>query len=495
MVTRRSVLGGALAAAGAGLITGGALTPMLDARTAQAADATPGVVPRPVAVPVPPPFSVRMPILPVLTPVSTSGGQDTYAVTIKEVSREILPGGMAKVLTYEGCFPGPVLRARSGRKVVVRHRNTLGMPVAVHLHGGSVTQDNDGSPMDTFAPGTSRTYTYPNQQPGAPLWFHDHAHHMESEHVYRGLSGSYLLSDETERALPLPSGQYEIPIALRDAHFDEYGQLVYVMDDAFGRTTILANGRPSPYVEVAARKYRFRLLNSSNMRFFQLKLSDGGQMIQIGSDGGLLEHPFPTDTIGLSPAERADVVIDFSRYPVGTKIVLENTLGPGTPDQVGKVLRFDVVRTAGDPSRVPDTLRTLPAVAALPKPAVQRTIVLSMDEDGRQEPRGFMDGQAYDPNRIDQTVSYGSSEVWTVTNANKLIPHNFHMHLVQFRVLERNGAPAGPAEAGLKDTVRLFPGESVKLHATFASYRGTYVYHCHLLDHSAMGMMANFRVR
>ncbi|MFB7468698.1 multicopper oxidase family protein [Streptomyces sp. NPDC056224] len=489
MVTRRSVLGGAVAATGAGLLTAGGLTPLLSARPAQATAATAAGA---AAVTVPPPFTVRMPTLPVLSPISVVGGQDTYAVTIKEVAREIIPGVQTKVLTYDGHFPGPVLRARSGRKVVIRHRNSLSMPVSVHLHGGSVSPENDGGPMDTFAPGTSRTYTYPNHQPGAALWFHDHAHHMESEHVFRGLSATYLLSDDDERSLPLPGGQYEVPIALRDARFDEAGQLVYVMDDVFGRTTVLANGRPSPYFEVAARKYRFRLLNSSNMRFFQLRLSDGGQMIQIGSDGGLLERPFTTDTVGLSPAERADVVIDFSRYPVGTKIVLENTLGPGTPDQVGKVLRFDVVRTAADPSRVPDVLRTLPALRTA---TVQRNIVLSMDEDGRQEPRGLMDGQVWDHQRIDQTIAHGSSEIWTVTNANKIIPHNFHMHLVQFRLLERGGAPVGPAEAGLKDTVRLFPGETVKLHATFDTYKGTYVYHCHLLDHSAMGMMANFRIR
>ncbi|ARE72623.1 MULTISPECIES: multicopper oxidase family protein [Actinomycetes] len=485
MVTRRSLLGGAVAATGAGLLTAGGLTPLLGSGSARATTAAGPVT-------VPPPFTVRMPTLPVLAPISGPGGQDTYAVTIKEAAREIIPGVRTKVLTYDGHFPGPVLRARTGRKVVIRHRNTLTMPVAVHLHGGSVSPENDGGPMDTFAPGTSRTYTYPNQQPGAGLWFHDHAHHMESEHVFRGLSATYLLSDETERSLPLPAGQYEVPIALRDARFDEAGQLVYVMDDVFGRTTILANGRPTPYFEVAARKYRFRLLNSSNMRFFQLRLSDGGQMIQIGSDGGLLERPFTTDTVALSPAERADVVIDFSRYPVGTRIVLENTLGPGTPDQVGKVLRFDVVRTAPDPSRVPNVLRTLPALAPA---TVSRTVVLSMDEDGRQEPRAFMDGQTWDHHRIDQTITHGTSEIWTVTNANKLVPHNFHMHLVQFRLLERNGAPVAPAEAGLKDTVRLFPGETVKLHATFDTYRGTYVYHCHLLDHSAMGMMANFRIR
>lgn len=498
MVTRRGVLGGALGATAAGLLTGGGLTPLLNARSTGADTGTgtgtaagrAGNGKR--AVIMPPAFTLPMPALPHLRPISTLGGQDTYLVTVKEVAREIIPGVRTKVLTYDGHFPGPVLRARSGRKVVVRHHNTLTTPVCVHLHGGAVAPENDGGPMDTFAPGTSRTYTYPNRQPAAPLWFHDHAHHMESEHVYRGLSGSYLLSDDTERSLRLPGGPYEVPIALRDARFDDAGQLVYEMDDVFGRTTILANGRPAPYLEVAARKYRFRLLNSSNMRFFRLRLSNGGQMIQIGTDGGLLERPFTTDTVQLSPAERADVVVDFSRYPLGTQIVLENTLGPGTPDQVGNVLRFDVVRTAHDPSRVPDTLRRLPA---MPAATVRRTVVLSMDEDGGPDPRGFMDGRVWDPRRVDQTVAHGSSEIWTVTNANRTVPHNFHMHLVQFRILERNGAPVEPAEAGLKDTVRLFPGETVKLHATFDTYRGTYVYHCHLLDHSAMGMMANFRVR
>ncbi|MFJ6795120.1 multicopper oxidase family protein [Streptomyces sp. NPDC091268] len=490
MVTRRRVLGGAIAATGGTLITGGALFPLVAARSAEAAPAAPAA---PVAVPAP--FTVKMPRLAELSPVSTWGGQDTYAVTIKEVDREIIPGTQTKVLTFNGQFPGPVLRARSGRKVVVRHRNTHSMPVSIHLHGANVPPEEDGGPMDTFGPGTTRTYTYLNEQSNAALWFHDHAHHMESEHVFRGLSATYLLSDDTERALGLPSGQYEVPIALRDARFDEAGQLVYVMGDAFERTTILANGKPTPYFEVAARKYRFRLQNSSNQRFFQLRLADGGEMIQIGSDGGLLESPFPTNSIGLSSGERADVVIDFSRYPVGTQIVLENTLGPGSPDQVGKVLRFDVVRTATDASRVPARLGVLPAVASLPAPAVQRTIVMSVDEDGRQDPRGFLDGQVWDADRIDQTVAFGTSEVWTVTNANKFVPHNFHMHLVQFRVLERNGAPVAPGEAGLKDTVRLMPGETVKLHATFNTYKGTYVYHCHMLDHSAMGMMANFRVR
>ncbi|WP_282693499.1 multicopper oxidase domain-containing protein [Streptomyces sp. CC208A] len=473
MITRRSVLGGALAAAGLPLLAPGA---------ARAADG-----------PVPPAFSVAMPVPPVLRPTSCADGRDLYEVTIRRATAEILPGTATDVLTYDGHFPGPVIHARSGRQVVVRQHNALDAPVAVHLHGASVPPESDGGPMDVFAPGTSRTYTYPNRQPHASLWFHDHAHHRESEHVYRGLSGTYLLTDEAEQRLPLPKGRYDVPVTIRDARFDELGRLAYTMGDR-NRTTLLANGRITPYFEVAARKYRFRLLNGSNLRFFSLSLSDGTPLTQIASDGGLLERPVTVPVLTLSPGERADVVIDFSRYPLGTRLVLKNN-GTNLPDRLTQVLGFDVTHTADDPSSVPPVLRTLPAAADLPTAAVTRDIVLSMDEDGRPEPRGFVNGRMYDPDRVDTTVAFGTSEIWNVTNANRHAAHNFHLHLVQFRVLERGGRPVGPAEAGLKDTVRVAAGETVRLHVTFDGYRGDYVYHCHMLDHSAMGMMATFRVR
>ncbi|MFI8519773.1 multicopper oxidase family protein [Streptomyces sp. NPDC085481] len=489
MVSRRSVLGGALAATTLPFLGPGA--PL--AGSAHAAEPTTPHGSGLAESRVPRAFSTPMPVPTVLRPASTSGDQDFYEVTLRKATAGILPGAATDVLTYDGHFPGPVIHARTGRKVVVLQHNGLDMPVAVHLHGGNVSPESDGNPMDVFDPGTSRTYVYANRQPHASLWFHDHAHHMESEHVYRGLSGNYLLTDDIEQGLPLPKGSYDVPITIRDARFDEDNRLVYSTADR-NRTTILANGAVTPYFEVAARKYRFRLLNSANLRFFSLSLSDGTPLTQIASDGGLLERPVSVPVLPLSPGERADVVVDFSRYPVGTQLVLNNS-GPGSIGQVGKVLRFDVVRTAEDPSSVPAVLRALPAAADLPATVVTREITLGMDEDGRPEPRGFINGQVYDPERIDTTVALGSSEIWTVTNTNRRVPHNLHLHLVQFRVLERDGVPVGPAEAGLKDTVRVMAGSTVKLHVTFGGYRGDYVYHCHMLDHSSMGMMATFRVR
>jgi len=495
MPTRRTVLNAALVTAGSGAVTSAALAPLLRHRQTTTPAATSAAAPVRVvaaAVPAAMKFQLPLPLPQVLIPYSRAHGVDRYRLTMRPARAQILPGVWTDVVTYGGHFPGPVIRARSGRPVSVEHRNALTMPTSVHLHGASVPSDDDGSPMDTIAPGTSRRYTYPNRQAHATLWYHDHAHHMESEHVYRGLSGTYLLTDAEEAALPLPTGAYDIPLAIRDAALDADGQLLYVMGDFQNRTTLLANGVAYPRFEVAARTYRLRLLNSSNLRSLRLRLADGAEIVQIGSDGGLLPRPHPTDAVALSPGERADVVVDFSRYPVGTQLVLENTLLNGGPaDQLGQVLRFDVARTAADRSEIPAVLRTLPP---LPSPTAERSVVLSMDESGGPDVKAYIDGRVYDPDRIDTHIRHGASEVWTVTNTNRFAPHNLHLHLVQFQLLERNGQTPGPAESGLKDTVMLMPGETVKLQATFDTYRGIYLYHCHLIDHAAMGMMAQFKV-
>ncbi|MEU9438519.1 multicopper oxidase domain-containing protein [Streptomyces sp. NPDC048252] len=484
MIQRRTVLKAGAAVTGA-LGSAGLLVPAV-AGPAQATDLDPSTVPQ---------FQQAMPVPGVVQPVCDLGLTSYYDMTLQEADAEILPGRLTRVRTFNGSFPGPVIKAVSGRRVVVRQTNRLSVPTSIHLHGGHVPQSSDGSPMDVITPGGgSKIYTYPNSQPHANLWFHDHTHHQESETVYRGLTGLYLLTDDVERNLNLPSGAYDVPIALRDARFDDSGQLVYTMGDFMKRQVLLANGKAWPYFEVAARKYRFRLFNTANLRFFTLQLSDGSAFQQIGSDGGLLEKPLDVTSVSLSPGERADIVVDFSRYAAGTRLILTNTGGllPGDPvNQVGRVLQFRVTGAARDTSSVPSTLRTLPAAGSA---TVSRDFVLSMDETGATMD-AFINGKSYDMDRIDTEIKYGATEIWTVRNANIYTPHNFHIHLVQFRVLERNGKPvtSGP-ESGLKDTVPLLPGETVKLQATFTGYEGTYVYHCHMFDHASMGMMANFRV-
>ncbi|MEV8636707.1 multicopper oxidase domain-containing protein [Streptosporangium sp. NPDC051023] len=430
------------------------------------------------------PFRVRMPVPRVLTPVASHRDVDVYQQDIQPASVEMLPGIRTEVLGYGGGFVGPTIRARSGRRVVVRYRNGLDRAVNTHLHGGHVAASNDGYPMDLIEPGRSRYYEYPNNQPGATLWYHDHTHHREAEHVYRGMHGFYLLEGEDERRLRLPSKEYDVPIMLTDAHFNENGALIYAPEDTPNRNTLLANGRPQPYFPVAARRYRFRLLNVSNFRTFHLRL-DGMTMTQIGSDGGLLPAPVNRDEVVLSPGERAEVVVDFAGCPIGGKVVLNDVSGP--------VLRFDVVTGAADDSRVPDVLRPLPALPSLPAGRTDREITLKVD---MVRGAAYINGKVFDPDRVDARVRRGSTEVWRITNLDTdiALDHNLHLHLVQFRILDRDGAPPLPGESGLKDTVLVPAGTSVRIQVTFGDFLGRYLYHCHMLEHSVGGMMAQMEI-
>ncbi|SCL32754.1 Multicopper oxidase with three cupredoxin domains (includes cell division protein FtsP and spore coat protein CotA) [Micromonospora pallida] len=433
--------------------------------------------------PAPPvePFSVAMPVPPVLRPTYVGATSDLYQIPVRAATVEILPGLATPVVGYNGQFVGPTIKARKGRSVALQVTNQLTKPTNVHLHGGFTPAAHDGHPMDSIAPGVTRTYAYPNLQHAATLWYHDHSHHAEAEHIYRGLHGFYLIEDDAEKALRLPSGQYDIPILLRDALIGADGSLVFDPTDGENRPTILANGKPQPYLRVAARRYRFRLLNASLHRIFRLRL-DRGQMIQIGSDGGLLPAPVPVSEVKLTPGERVEVVIDFGTQPVGTRVVLENTSGP--------VIGFDVTSTATDDSRVPDQLIPLPA---LPTPTVTRDVALSFDPS---KLAFTINGKTYDATRVDAQVVNGTTEIWRVTNRDTAfgIDHNFHLHLVQFRLLDRDGVPPTPGEAGWKDTVHIPPGSTVRVQATFAGFTGKYAFHCHFPEHSSFGMMAQFEV-
>lgn len=431
-----------------------------------------------------PAFSVEMPIPPVLQPFKADPDVDFYRLPIQPANVNVLPGLQTPALTFNGGFVGPTIRARTGRPVSLTVGNQLGEAANVHLHGGHVAAIHDGHPMDVIAPGGSRNYLYPNTQQGATLWYHDHSHHTEAEHVYYGMQGFYIIDDPAESGLNLPSGQYDVPIMLRDGLFGEDGSLLIGGDEP--RNTILANGKPQPYFPVAARKYRLRLLNGALHREFFLNLG-GATMYQIASDGGLLPAPVGRTEIRLSPAERTEIVVDFSRYPVGSSVVLGDS---GS----GPVIRFDITRTASDSSRIPSTLRALPA---LPTPTAVRDVRLLFDVSDPNNPLGTVNGNPFDPNRADVRIKRGTTEIWNVTNADPAdfeVPHNFHMHLVQFRVLSRDGHAPDQDDLGRKDTVLIPPTKSIQVQATFGDHLGRYVYHCHYLEHSQMGMMAQMEI-
>lgn len=428
-------------------------------------------------------FTTAMPIPQVLAPSQATAGVDSYAVDVGPATVQLIPGmSTPNALTFGGTFVGPTIRATVGKPVQITYTNNISDPISVHLHGGHTPADSDGYPMDLVQPGQSKTYTYPNNQQGCTLWYHDHAMGMEAEHVYYGLHGMYILDDPAEAGLGLPTGDADVPIMIRDVQLDEQGNFIWDIEGADNRNTILVNGISKPYFTVSARKYRFRLVNSANERVLTLSINGGATFQQIGSDGGLLPTPVSQTSLTLGSAERADIVVDFSQHAVGDQVMLS--------DVSGDLLRFDVVSAATDNSRVPAILRLLPPLGI---PTVTRKVTMSMDFSTGQ-PVGMMNGAAFDPNVIDYYVKRGATEIWDVVNTDTEIDHSFHIHLVQFRVLGRSGAPMQPDDIGLKDTIYLPRNTSVRVQATFRDYLGLYVFHCHYLEHSSLGMMGQYKV-
>jgi FtsP/CotA-like multicopper oxidase with cupredoxin domain len=440
------------------------------------------------------PFERPLPIPPVLRPAYASHTGDHYELRIMPGTARILPGRTTPVLTYNGLFPGPTIRARRGRPTTVRVTNAMATPAVVHLHGGNVPHDSDGQPMDPIDPGQSRTYTYPNIQPAATLWYHDHAHHLEAEQLYRGLAGLYLL-DDPKSATALPSGRFDVPLMLRDAGFADNGEFLWAMFDGPRRNTVLVNGAPQPNFQAQRRKYRLRLLNCANERVFTLKFDNGAPFDVVASDGGLLAKPVRLTEVTLFPAERVEAVVDFSRFPAGAKLVLRNSLG--NADANTRIMQFEVTGSrwwdAADRSdyTVPATLATLPPRR---DPVATRRIEFGFDAATNTF---LINGKAFDPQRVDFTVKRGSTELWEIHNNDTAmqIPHSMHVHLVQFRVLDRDGVAVPDWQACPKDTTPVLPGQTVRILVTFDSpYTGIFPFHCHFVDHSSSGMMGQFEI-
>ncbi len=472
-------------------------------------------------------FKARLPIPLVLPPTRQDADADYYDVVQRVVEAEILPGLKTTIWGYNGLFPGPTIRARKGRKAIVRQTNLLTQPTVVHLHGGVTPSESDGFPTDLSVPDdfpknlplcssvpslsqlaragqalptNVRVHAYPNNQRASTLWYHDHAMDFTGRNVYMGLAGFYFIEDDEEAALPLPKGRYDIPLMLCVRQFDATGAIIYDERGHLGAQgdVILVNGAPWPRLEVERRPYRFRILNAANANPFTLALSSGEPLVQIATDGGLLTRPVASPTIPLAMGERAEIVIDFAVYPAGTTLVLENLdeLGPTT-----EILRFDVTGPAvRDISSVPDRLATIEALR--PEEAVhEREFRFTNDlEFALNLPPVSWDinGKRFDPARVDAAPQLGDIEIWRLVHPHTIFPgrhvHPVHVHLVQFQILERNGEPPHPHEQGWKDTVRLEDGDDVRVIARFDGYRGRYVLHCHNLGHEDHSMMARYDV-
>ena len=433
-----------------------------------------------------------------------------------KVHRDMKP---TRMWGFGGTFPGPTFDLRSGQEALVEWANELPqehfLPIdhslhgaeadkpqvraVSHLHGAGAPPESDGYPENWIVPGKSAVYHYPNQQDAAMLWYHDHAMGINRLNMFAGLAGAYILRDKAEDALRLPSGKYEIPLIIADRMFDKEGQLYYPVSDKrespwipefFGNAN-LVNGKLFPFLEVEPRKYRFRVLNASNARFYQLSLSNKQTFHEIGTDQGLLAAPVPVQKTLIAPGERLDLVIDF-KESAGTNVVLN--------DEFLGVMQFRVRNDAAkDDSVLPAALRN---IERLQESTAQKTRMLSLDEvdDGAQQPVKMLLNRKTWDDPVTEDPLLNSTEIWSFINPTD-DSHPIHLHLVRFQILDRQKiedfayvsrreikfqgppVPPDPGEAGWKDTVRADPKMLTEDYPRRALREcpGRYVWHCHIL--------------
>jgi FtsP/CotA-like multicopper oxidase with cupredoxin domain len=427
----------------------------------------------------------------------------------------VAPGRDASVWTVSDGEPQPsatTLRLRTGDEVALTFENQLAEATILHWHGLSVPEAADGHPRLAIAPGERYRYEFPVVNRAGTYWYHAHPHHRTAIQVYRGMAGLLLVADADEDRLTLPSGDREIPLLIHDRRMHASGEYVFepVMHDQmegwFGDTPF-ANGVPQPTVEVDAALYRLRVVNASGARILRLALSNGASMTLVGSDGGLLPAPVTVGHVDLATGERADLLVDFSTSAVGERVVLRSdafeipgamAMGPG----MGRMMAGGIPQ-GGELALVEFVVRRAvrdrPWVA-VPFPAIERLDPASADRirEFRFESamrRHTINGLAFEEDRIDIEVPFGSTEVWRLVNESPL-PHPVHLHEVQFQVVARRGGRNRvlPWESGWKDTVLVYPGETVDVIATFDRHRGRYLMHCHNLMHEDMGMMLNYEI-
>jgi FtsP/CotA-like multicopper oxidase with cupredoxin domain len=399
---------------------------------------------------------------------------------------------------YNGSYLGPTLRATRGEHVQVNVTNEVGETTTTHWHGHHLPAEMDGGPHQPIEPGQTWSPHWTIDQPAATTWYHPHLHGATAAHVYRGLAGMFILDDANSLALDLPStyGVDDIPLIVQDRAFDSAGRVVdrAPMFSPVGSLgdTVLANGTVGGYLEVTTELVRLRLLNGSNARVYDFGFSDGREFSLIATDGGLLPAPHVTDHVQLSPGERAEIVVAMRP---GEDVVLRSR----DPDLgAGFLERF----SGGDDSF--DVVQLRAADRLAPSPPLPQRLVPPPDLDptDARVTRTFrmgdmnINGASMDMGRIDEVVEVDSTEIWEVSNADG-VPHSFHVHDVQFRVVAVDGRPPGPELSGWKDTVYVAPGGTVRLVLRFTDYTdpdSPYMYHCHVLAHEDLGMMGQFVV-
>ncbi len=467
----------------------------------------------------------------------------------------ILKGQASPFLFYQTeqagkAFQNPIWRIESGARFQATLSNELPQPTIIHWHGLHTPAAMDGNPASTIGSGGRYNYDFTVRNRGGTYWYHTHAHELTAAQAYGGLASFFLVDDDDQRklakALDLRLGETDLPLVIQDKQFDGSGKLRYkpnMNESMMGwlGDIILANLTPNAFLTVTPRRYRLRLLNGSNSRIYRLAFAVAGKSLDfvvIGTDGGLIEQPETVTEAYLAPGERLDVLFDAGQAQPGDDVFLkslafdamENEGAGGMQGMQGmkgmggmggmggmsssrlpqgaafNIMKLSVVAGERSAAMLP---ATLPAKLSEVRPirtqgASERKIELSMNGM-----RFLINGRTFALNEITFDVKRGTVEIWRIDNPALGMPHPMHIHGFSFQVVERLNSPsqvsAGArfgrgrlvSDLGWKDTVLVWPGETVRIAIDFAhDFAGdqAYVFHCHNLEHEDGGMMINYRV-
>ena len=464
-----------------------------------------------------------------------------------QYSAHLLHGPAGTVTEIPSSYLGPIIRLHQGQKVRIHLYNGLPETSITHWHGLHVPADMDGHPLYAVASGEKRVYEFEVVNRAGLNIYHPHPHETTAKQVYYGLAGALFVHDDEEAALGLPSGAYELPLVIQDRLFDAQNQLIYVRNRhdrmaGFYGDRILVNGWADLQVAVDSRAYRLRLLNGSTARIYKLAWDDGTPLTVLGVDGGLLERPETKPYVMLAPGERLDVWADFSGRAVGTELTMVSLPFSGVLPMMGMMMQgnglpvgshypvftFKITRKVSDSPKLPAILShfkryTLQDTANPEKPVpiaigespmamtlngrpyayndvlpseripVNTVQLLEIFHEGGMMGHGGMGGMRHGMGGMRGGMGGGMMSM----------AHPIHLHGQQFQILSRT-APAhdeayasvrdGFIDSGLKDTVLVMPGETVRIIKPFQNFKGLFMYHCHNLEHEDMGMMRDFLV-
>jgi blue copper oxidase len=461
---------------------------------------------------------------PLFIPDTLSG--KTFNLTVQKGTKVFFPGFNTTTFGYNGNFLGPTLFLNKGDSVTINVSNNLPVDVtSVHWHGFHIPAKDDGSPYQVIPVGKTWSPSFRIRNHAGTYWYHPHIHPKSEIQIMKGLAGMIIIRDSAEASYNLPRSynKDDFPIIVQTRIFDFFHQIATATHED---SILMVNGTMNPYLKVPKQIVRFRLLNASADRSYNFGLSSNAVFYVIASDGGLLEKPFATKRLALSVGERAEVLVDFTNDTIGQHTYLmsyASELPRGTigADSVGtskliiqdgyyqnrlnglnfNLLRFDVIAPTANP------VTTIPVsfapIQKIPSTLINETRTITFYPDtitsGKQ---AYVDGPFLLNNKMFNMdsvniISYlNNVEIWSLVNKT-MVAHPFHIHDIQFFILDINGKQPSPQLSGFKDVVLVQPAETVRFITRFDDFANDsipYMYHCHLLHHEDDGMMGSFLV-